>query len=208
MALVDAAITWPNGKIYFFSGSSYFRYNITTEKMEDGPLPIAGNWPGLQDARIQGAIAWPNGKAYFFDRDRYWRFDIGANATDAGSPFPTAVNWKGILQGSNRDFAISAALLWPNGKAYLFQNDVYYAYDPNPLVDRVEAGFPHLTQADWPGLMSTGQEFTAAFVWPKPVEGRMKAYFFHRTLYHRYDIVDNRVDPGFPLPITGNWDGL
>lgn len=207
MALVTGAVLWPNGKIYFFSGSNYFRYDIAKETMDDGfPLPISGNWPGLADAQIQGAAAWPNGKAYLFSRDRCFQYDIAKDQADPGSPFPTTTIWPGILEGPNRDREVSAAVNWPNGKSYFFQNDRYYRFDT--ATQRIDPDYPQLTKDAWPGLWTTGQNFTAAFVWPKLIDGRTKAYFFHQTLYHRYDIAADRADPGYPLPITGNWAGL
>ena len=88
----------------------------------------------------------------------------------------------------------------------MFQHDLYYAWDVT--TGKMDPGYPFLTQDKWPGLWITGQGFTAAFVWPKPIDGKLKAYFFQRGLYMRYDIADNRVDPGYPQPIQGNWRGL
>jgi Hemopexin len=45
-------------------------------------------------------------------------------------------------------------------------------------------------------------------LWPKLVDGRQKAYFFHHTAYIRYDLADNRADDNYPQPIEGNWRGL
>lgn len=35
-----------------------------------------------------------------------------------------------------------------------------------------------------------------------------KVYAFSGNYYYRYDTVSNRVDPGYPKPIQGNWPGL
>lgn len=208
MQAIDSAILWPDGKVYFFRGKTYVPYDVLRDRADPGdPLPIAGKWPGLEDVeRIEGAVVWPNGKAYFFTRDEYFRFDIAANHTDPGSPFPTVRNWRGVLQGPNRARAVDAALLWPNGKAYLFQDDRYYAYDV--AADRVDAGYPKLIGDGWKGLATSGQPFVAAFVWPQPVEGRQKAYFFHPSIYYRYDVVTDSADPGYPQDIIGRWPGL
>jgi hypothetical protein len=45
---INAAVLWNNGKAYFFKDTEYIRYDIATDKMDEGyPKPIAGNWPGL-----------------------------------------------------------------------------------------------------------------------------------------------------------------
>jgi hypothetical protein len=206
MSIVESAVLWPNGKIYFFEGGVYRRYDIATEAVEPGfPQPITANWRGLPD-RFQGAVAWPNGKAYFFQDDKYFRFDVAADAVDPGFPLPTNLNWKGVLQGPFGDHRVDTAVVWPNGKAYLFQHDLYYRYDI--ATDKVDAGFPELITKGWAGLGTTGQDFKAAFVWPKLIDGRQKAFFFHTTLYFRYDVAADRADPGYPQPISGNWNGL
>jgi hypothetical protein len=150
--------------------------------------------------------------AYFFSRDRFYTYDIAQNR--ATGPLPTKLNWHGVLQGPLHEYQVDAALIWPprpqDGilvpKAYFFQTDLYYRVDVDSR--KVDAGYPLKTPDQWPGLWKTGQPFVAAFVWPKPVNGRMKAYFFHHTQYLRYDILDNSTDDGYPLPIHGNWDGL
>jgi hypothetical protein len=203
---IDSAVLWPNGKVFFVRGNSYWQYDIATDRVDPGfPRPVSSLWPGLQGP-FDGAVAWPNGKAYFFRQDRYSRFDIAANQTDAGSPFPTFPNWRGIQEGPNRSREVNAVVIWTNGKAYFFQVDRYYRFDIQ--ADQVDVGFPRLIQDGWRGLASSGQPFVAGFVWPKLVEGRQKAYFFHRSTYYRYDVLNDSVDPGYPKPITGNWPGL
>jgi hypothetical protein len=45
---IDAAVVWPNGKAYFFQGTTYVRYDIKKDKVDPGyPAPIANGWPGV-----------------------------------------------------------------------------------------------------------------------------------------------------------------
>jgi len=52
------------------------------------------------------------------------------------------------------------------------------------------------------GIMTT-PNVNAVLVW-----NNGKAYFFDRWNYFRYDITADKVDPGYPKPIAGNWPGL
>jgi hypothetical protein len=203
---IDSAVLWPGGKVYFVRGNTYWQYDVVADRVDPGfPRPVAGLWPGLE-MPFQSAVAWPNGKAYFFRQHQYSRFDIATNRTDPGSPFPTFPNWRGIQEGPNRSREVNAVLIWPNGKAYFFQDDRYYSFDIK--ADQVDVGYPKLIKDGWRGLAASGQPFVAAFVWPQLVEGRQKAYFFHHSIYYRYDVLGGAVDPGYPKSISGNWPGL
>lgn len=209
MQSIDSAVLWPDGKVYFFRGNTFVPYDVAKDRVDGSPLPISSKWPGLEELPPEGVIAWPTGKAYFFKGDHYYRFEIGRDGTntlDAGSPFPTFPNWRGIQVGPNRSREINAALLWPNAKAYFFQNDRYYRFDI--AEDKVDVDYPKLISDGWPGLAETGRPFVGAFVWPVPIENRQKAFFFQQSIYFRYDVRDERVDPGYPRNIEGNWPGL
>ena len=70
---VDAALQWSrNGKIYFFKGSNYWRYD--NQKIEDGYPRHIGAWRGLP-SDINAAFQWKNGRSYFFKGNRYYAFD-------------------------------------------------------------------------------------------------------------------------------------
>ena len=52
---INGAVTWSKGKVYFFKGSEYLRYDIAAGCVEDGyPRPIAGNWKGFPAAWSTG----------------------------------------------------------------------------------------------------------------------------------------------------------
>ena len=84
---IDAVINWGNGKIFFFRGPNYLRYDISADRVDDGfPKPIAGNWNGLDragfDKGVRAPVNWGNGKVFFFRGPDYVRFDIDV---DTGS---------------------------------------------------------------------------------------------------------------------------
>lgn len=110
---IGAAVNWGNGKVYFFKGNQYLRYDLPSDKVDaDYPKPIAGNWPGVAgtgfENGLDAAINYGNGKVYFFRDTQYLRLDLVSKAVDAGYPKPIAGNWPGVYTSG-----ISAALEWP-----------------------------------------------------------------------------------------------
>ncbi|MEU9703491.1 hemopexin repeat-containing protein [Streptomyces sp. NPDC047981] len=157
-------------------------------------------------AGLRAAVSWPNDKTYlFFDDDTYTRYDSVSGAReDSGLPLS---NWPRLPRSPD------AFVWWGAGKAYAFTGHTYVRYDdpsdgvevlylpPNPPFT-VEAGWPGLPTgpgggADW----RTGID--AAVNW-----GNGKLYLFKGDSYVRYDITADRVDPGYPRTIAGNWTGV
>jgi hypothetical protein len=201
---VQNCLVWPNGKAYLFNDNEYVRYDIQKDRVDDGyPAPITGNWPGLWSPAGAG-IVWPNGKAYFLRGSEYVRYDIKTDRVDPGYPKPIAGNWPGL--SLNR---VDAGLVWPNGKAYLFGQagsgfgfTAYIRY--NIAKDRQDEGYPQPILPNWHGLtLPPGVFISAATVWQNG-----KAYLFSGDQYYRYDIQNDRVDPGYPKSIAGNWPGV
>lgn len=198
---VAPSSVWPNGKVYFFKGSQYARYDVKDDKVDPGfPSPIAGKWPGFPPsfaAGIDAVLMWNNGKAYFFKGTEYLRYDIATDKTDPNYPRSIAANWPGLWTGG-----IDAGVTWNNGKAYFFKGSQYMRYDI--LADKVDSAYPRAIKDGWPGFPpSFAAGINAAFVWN---DG--KAYFFKGSQYIRYDIETDKVDSGYPKDIAGNWPGL
>ncbi|MDX6281461.1 MAG: hypothetical protein QOH03_2532, partial [Kribbellaceae bacterium] len=58
---IEAALNPGNGKVYLFKGDQYVRYDVAGNAADaDYPMPIAGNWPGLDEAGFGSSIdaAW------------------------------------------------------------------------------------------------------------------------------------------------------
>jgi len=145
-------------------------------------------------------------KVYFFKGDAYVRYGSGGNSVEPCYPKPVSGNWPGVAEagfGSGFDSVVN----WGNGKAYLFLASQYLRYDIGS--NTVDAGYPRPITQGWHGLdgLGIGGDFgprlDAIMNW-----WNGKAYLFVGRRYLRYDIAADRVDPGYPLPIAGNWPGL
>jgi hypothetical protein len=149
---VQAYLMWAGGKVYFFKGSKYVRFDIVGNKVDGGyPQSISNYWSGFPASFASGidaAVRWNNGKAYFFKGSHYLRYDIAADKVDPGYPFPIAGHWKGFP--ASFESGIDAAVMWNNGKAYFFKGSHYLRFDV--AADKVDPGFPASISANWTGL--------------------------------------------------------
>jgi hypothetical protein len=194
-------------KVYFFKGPKYLRYDrgddVTDKRY---PLDIGDNWPGFRsagfDTGIDAALNLEGGKVYLFRGPRYLRYDTTSGQADAGFPLPIAGQWPGFAEAGFAD-GVDAAVNWGNGKAYVFRGSRYLRYDI--ALDKVDDGFPLPIALHWPGFAAAGfgDGIDAAVNW-----GDGKVFFFRRDRYLRYDIAEDRVDDGYPLPIAGFWPGF
>jgi len=92
---VDSALTIPPNKLYFFSGTDYYRIDI----FSNGTLApavkkkIVEGWPGLDFERLDTATYWKNDKVYFFYEDQYIRYDVSNHRADPGYPKQVLSNY-------------------------------------------------------------------------------------------------------------------
>lgn len=73
---IDAALVWSgNGKIYFYKGSKFWRFDPAQRPPVKAtyPKPLS-NWEGIPDS-IDAALQYTNGYTYFFKGGSYWRFN-------------------------------------------------------------------------------------------------------------------------------------
>ncbi|XP_065345987.1 matrix metalloproteinase-2-like isoform X1 [Cloeon dipterum] len=92
---LDAAFVWGhNGKIYLFSGNSYWRIDDDTNKVElDYPRDMS-MWSGV-GYNIDAAFKWKDGKIYFFKGKSYWKFDDMKMKVAHEKPMLSAPFWMG-----------------------------------------------------------------------------------------------------------------
>lgn len=226
-------IVWNNGKVYFFQGSDYARYDITQDQADsdDGsgnsyPRAIQGSWPGLFAENMDSAVFWPapppggaenKTVAYFFKGNQFMRYDVTADRADAadgaGRPYPQPISlkWPGIWTDR-----VDAILVWPvprNGRtvAYFFRDNQYIRFDV--ARHRADPGYPKPIAGNWPNFkFSDGID--GAIAWPTMVDGKSVVYFFKSGQYMRYDVGVDRADDqsdagvGYPAPVAENWPGL
>ena len=209
--LLDAALQGQRkyiGKVYFFKGSRYVRYDWLADRVDLGyPLPLtawnlSGDFAAGIDAALNGLGKYA-GKAYFFRGNRYVRYDWSSEKIDEGPLSLT--QWK--LSG---DFAagIDSALNGLGkygGKAYFFRGKQYVRYDWSS--ETLDYGYP-LPLSEWKlsGDFLSGID---AVVNGFGAYGG-KAYFFRGKQYVRYDWSSETIDDGYspPLPIIGRWNDI
>lgn len=127
-------------------------------------------------------------------------------AAQPGSVFSIAANWKGLPAGFQGGF--EAALNGGgkfSGKCYFFKGDQYVRYDW--AKDKADAGYPKKIADFWHGLPAGFRDhFDTALNGQGPFAG--KCYFFKGDSYIRYDWNADKMDPGYPKKIAGNWHNL
>lgn len=200
-----------NGQFLATTAASAQEYTDTTQPKGVNNYTVVYNGQtasvSTNNANIIACLDWNdtlNNRAYFFKDDAsYVRYNKLADKADSGYPKPTNNSaWPGLGAYANN---LSAAFKWHNHKAYFFLNDGrYLRYDMN--ADKVDSGYPvAITNGNWPGLAAYKDKIIAAINW-----NNSKAYFFlNDGSYLRYSISSDRVDTGYPKPITNSsWPGL
>jgi hypothetical protein len=226
-------VLWNNGKVYFFQGSEYARYDVAQDKAdsEDGngnvyPRPIQGSWPGLFQEDMDAAVFWPSPPpggaenktvAYFFKGNQFMRYDVQADRADPADgagrayPQPISLKWPGIWTDR-----VDAVVVWPvprNARtvAYFFRGNQYIRFDVK--AHRADPGYPKPLAGNWPNFKFP-DGIDGAVAWPTKIEGKSVVYFFKGDQYMRYDVDADRADDQtegglvYPAPVAGSWPGL
>jgi hypothetical protein len=146
----------------------------------------------------------PGSKAFFFKDNQYIRYDWDRDRTDPGYPRYIRDDWQGWPPGFT---PIDAALLGEGpfkNKAYFFRGDQYIRFDL--IQGRIEPGYPKPIAGHWGGFpYDFTQGIDTAVSGSGPFKG--KIYFFKGDRYIKYDWERDKIDPGYPKPIAGHWNG-
>lgn len=73
---IDAALVWSgNGKIYFYKGTKFWRFDPAQRPPVKATYPKAlSDWAGIPN-NVDAALQYTNGYTYFFKGGSYWRFN-------------------------------------------------------------------------------------------------------------------------------------
>ncbi len=144
---------------------------------------------------FRAPLRFRDGRLFLFCGLQYVKYDMDKNAVVAGYPKDIAANW-----GNNwpKWAKVDAALLYPDGRVFLFCDNVYVKFDA--AKNCVAPGYPKAIAANWPGWPAGWDRIDAALDYP---DGRI--FFFRGSQYIKFDAVNDRVAPGYPKQIAGNW---
>lgn len=135
---LDAAVEFNNNKIYFFKGSSYRAYDMSSYKL-GSVNKIAGNWKGVWGSGVDAAIRWGD-FVYFFKGSQYVAYSM--KTYTAKAPKPIAGNWGGVWRTG-----VDAAVSWSDGYVYFFKGSEFMRY--NKKTYKAEGPWP---VSGWKGL--------------------------------------------------------
>src|SRR6266568_648390 len=192
-------------KVYFFSREWYLQYDRGEDRAEGFPRLVGSDWdtgfPGFTFG-FDTAVNWGDGTLFFFKDDQYSRYRIAGGHLDDGYPLYIRDHRPG-MKDAGFDADLDAAVNWGNGKVFFFKQDQYVRYDIK--TDKVDDRKPLSIGDKWPGMKDVGfdADLDAAINW-----GNGKAYFFKGNLYVRSDVLEDKVDEGYPLVIGNGWPGM
>jgi|SRR5215510_15320700 len=186
-------------KIYFFADPLYWRYDLETDKVEDGwPKKILDEWRRWPSSfgspeKTTGALNARNGCAYFFFGKTYYRFDMPIDRMYVG-PEKVADFWPGI----GADLSIDAAVRIDDDVVCLFHDRSCTRFSMRK--NHSLQGYPKRITDDWPGMPDAKVNGALNY-------GDGNVYLFAGNQYTRFDLAANHaVAP--PAAITSKWHGL
>ena len=209
--VADHQLRFFSPHIYFLLGGplagKFLRYDYLNDKVDiDQPGSISKQWRGISNdtSQLISAALNPGGThIYFFLRNGQYvpyHLTFGADA-----PRSTAADWHGIGNHAHKIRAVvDYPVYYPNdAMAYFFLSDgQYLRYNLDKK--HVDPTSPRSIATDWPGLGQYARQIYAALNY-----GNRYIYFFiEGGQYLRYNIAQDRVDPGYPKMTHKYWPGI
>ena len=219
---VDATLVYPPGvgpniaknMAYMFHGDSYIKWNLLTDKLEQGARKIKDFWPGFPFDRVDATLVYPPGvgpdiaknMAYMFRGDSYIKWNLFTDKLEQG-----ALKIKDFWPEFPFD-QVDATLVYPPGvgpdiaknMAYMFHGDSYVKW--NLLTDKLEQGALKIKDF-WPGFPF--DRVDATLVYPPevgPDYAKNMAYMFHGDSYIKWNLVTDKLETG-ARKIKDGWPG-
>jgi hypothetical protein len=205
LSSVDALLdyTGHNGKVYFFKGNQYWRFNFKTKTVDSNyPAQISVGWKGLKNypnkadfsKDLDAVVNRDNKHCYFFKDGYYIKWDIKNQKILTGYPAKISVGWKGLP--SNFTNKIDAAYSRKDGKIYFFKGSDYIRYTVN--TNKVDPGYPKKSKAMF-DLGNFGSPKAATYI-----SGESAVYFWDNSgKYFKYNtLTKKKFSPAYPATVS------
>jgi hypothetical protein len=198
--LHTAAVNWENGKVYFFKGDRFIRYDLATNRADPNfPERIFDHWEMPFRWNIDAGFV-VGSMAYFFSGDSYIEYDMKKEAFVPsclvdGYPPKMAQRWSG-WPADWQGHRVDAAANWHNGKAYFFSGQECFSYDLE--TKKIDDGYPRKIAEEFPDLPFADNLDGVVAVDPDHV------YFFAGHRWCRYSIEKKQVIQTFE-DFRGDW---
>ena len=185
---IDAAIDFGEGhgkgKIYFFTGEDYYRYDKKSQNIDAGyPKKISAHWPGVWTSDIDAACSFLN-SVYFFKDDECVKYDKATRKVAPGYPKKISDEWRGIEGPVDAVFQKGESVYFIKGSACQI-----YAQSTE------KAGAAKDLKEVVPG--SSFNRIDASF--KRPGKG---IYFFSNESYIRMNENSFSLDAGYPKLVS------
>ena len=217
---VNATLVYPPGvgssyskdMAYMFYGDSYCKWNLSTDKLEQGPRKIKDYWSGFPFDRVDATLVYPpgvgpsytNDMAYMFCGDSYCKWNLSTDKLEQG-PRKIKDYWSGFPFDR-----VDATLVYPPGvgssytkdMAYMFCGDSYCKW--NLSTDKLEQG-PRKIKDYWSGFPF--DRVDATLVYPPgvgPSYTQNMAYMFCGDSYCKWDLKEDKI---YTTKINDGWKG-
>lgn len=185
---IDAVLSRDDGKVFFFRGGEYIRYDLAADAADAGyPRQTADWWAGVGDAPLSAAAPASSDQAWLFRGADVLTWDWPTDRVVATAPIATA------FPGT---FATVDAAAEVGGDLVLFSGGALARWRDGALV----SGYPRAIDAEW--AEAGADPVDAAFA------TSTRLYLFRGDAYLRVDLDTGDVLSVYPRRRTFWWPGL